>query len=170
MGVIGSEKTFTRPAGTLLDMQTSSVVLRVAFSLLGLAALAIGVMIFVLGPSVTAGVFATILGAIAQTPPDVDGLAGPNIDSEMRFYSVLWIAYGALAIWVSRSVTSRVIWLRLMLVVFLLGGVGRVISHVLVGAPHLLFSVLMWIELVLPTIMIGLSYALPRRAKGEAAR
>ena len=133
-------------------------------TLLGLGAMAIGAMIFVLGPSTTAQVFAGVLSAVARTPAEVNGLAGADIDSEMRFYAVLWIAYGALALWVSQSVWPRITALRLMLGVFFLGGVGRALSHILVGAPHPLFSVLMWIELAAPTVLLALSYLAPRTA------
>lgn len=148
-------------------MSALSVVLRVIFSLLGLSAIAIGAMNFALGPTATAATFATILSTIAHTPRDVEGLSGPNIDSEMRFYSVLWIAYGSLALWVSQSLKVRIVWLRLMLVVFLFGGIGRALSFFSVGPPHPLFSILMWIELLLPTLLIALSYGIPRRADSE---
>jgi len=49
--------------------------------------------------------------------------------------------------------------LRLMLCVFLLGGIGRAISFFVVGAPHLLFVVLMCIEIVLPACLMILSFA-----------
>lgn len=149
-------------------MSFALIILRAVFSLLALAALAIGAMIFTLGPSVTAAAFATVLSLIAQTPDSVDGLSGANIDSEMRFYSVLWIAYGGLALWVVNSLEARLAWLRVMLAIFLLGGIGRVISHFTVGAPHPLFTVLMCVELALPPFLIALSYARPRRANIHA--
>ena len=140
--------------------------LRTAFALLGLAAIGIGVMIFLLGPSLTADAFAGALHAIAQTPARVDGLDGANIDSEMRFYAVLWIAYGFLALWVARALEARLAWLRIMLFVFFVGGVGRALSLFVLEAPHPLFSVLMWIELLLPPALVGLSYA---RSKARTA-
>lgn len=149
-------------ADTITYMNAIPVMLRVGFSLLGIAAFAIGAMILFLGASATAGIFARVLSAMGATSADVDGLADPNTDNEMRFYSVLWIAYGALALWASRSVIQRMVWLRWMLVVFFVGGVGRAISYVSVGAPHVLFVVLMWIELLVPTILIPLSYSIAR--------
>jgi hypothetical protein len=151
-------------SGTFVQMKVSFLALRTAFFLLGVAAVAIGAMVFVFGPSATARMFAAVLSAVAHTPADVDGLSGPNIDSEMRFYAVLWIAYGVLALWVARALAERVIWLRLLLLVFWLGGVGRGISLFAQGAPHPLFGVLMWIELLLPTLLIGLSFRSVRRA------
>lgn len=133
--------------------------LRAAFVLLGLSAIGIGAMIFLLGPALTADAFAGALHAIAQTPARVDGLDGANIDSELRFYAVLWLAYGFLALWVAQALEARLVWLRIMLLVFFAGGVGRALSHFALGAPHPLFSVLMWVELLLPPALLGLSYA-----------
>jgi hypothetical protein len=140
--------------------------LKFAFSLLGLAALLIGGMIFVVGPDVTGQAFATILRFAAPGTPRVTGLSGADIDSEMRFYAVLWMAYGAAALWIAQSLPARVVLLRLMLGIFWLGGLGRLISYLAVGAPHPLFSVLMWIELVLPPALLVLSY----RGAGRASQ
>lgn len=132
--------------------------LKIGFTLLGMSAVAIGAMIFILGPAATGNLFASALSMMVQTPSRIDGLAGPNTDSEMRFYSALWIAYGLIALWVSRSLAHRMVWLRAMLAIFFLGGVGRAISYLAVGAPHPLFVALMWIELILPAVLVGLSY------------
>ena len=99
--------------------------LRAAFSILGIAALLIGGMIFVAGPQVTGQAFASLFRIVSPATPRIVGLSGPDINSEMRFYSVLWIAYGAMALWVARALQSRIKWFRLMLAVFLPGGVGR---------------------------------------------
>ena len=131
--------------------------LKIAFSLLGLAALVIGGMIFAIGPEATGQIFAAGLRVAVPLTPPVTGLDGADIDSEMRFYAAIWMAYGATALWVSRGLPKRVQALRLMLGVFWLGGLGRALSLVTHGAPHPLFSVLMWIELVLPPVLILLS-------------
>lgn len=132
--------------------------LRIAFSLLGLAALVIGGMDFVMGPEATGGAFAALLRLVAPGTPDLTGLSGADIDNEMRFYSVLWMAYGAVALWVARALPERIALLRLMLGVFCMGGIGRVISYFAVGTPHPLFLLLMWIEIALPPLLIALSY------------
>jgi len=134
------------------------VALRIAFSFLGLAALIIGAMIFALGPNTTGQVFAAMLRVVIPSAPPLSGLGGANIDSEMRFYAALWMAYGGTALWVARALEMRIHLLRLMLFVFFLGGVGRGISYLIAGAPHLLFVALMWIEIGLPPLLIALSY------------
>jgi hypothetical protein len=143
------------------------MLLRTSFGLLGLAALAIGLMNFMLGPGATAGAFADMLRLGAPDLPPMSGLAVANADSEMRFYSVLWMAYGAIALWVVRDHPRRMGVLRGMLAIFWLGGLGRVISHFAAGPPHLLFQVLMWIELVLPPALFALSCIRLRAAPGD---
>ncbi len=136
--------------------------LRIAFSLLGFAALTIGGAIFVVGPDATGQAFAAMLRTVAPGTPRVTGLGGADIDSEMRFYSVLWMAYGGVALLVARALPQRIWLLRLMLGIFWLGGLGRVISYVAIGAPHPLFLMLMWIEIALPPVLIALPYGARR--------
>lgn len=134
------------------------MVLRIAFSLLGLAALVIGGMIFAIGPDATGKIFAAVLRVALPGTPQLAGLVGADVDSEMRFYAVLWMAFGGVALWVARDLPKRMNLLRLMLGIFWLGGLGRVVSYFAVGAPHPLFLVLMWIEIALPLVLIALSY------------
>ena len=140
--------------------------LRIAFSILGFAALLIGGLIFAIGPAATGQVFAAMLRVVIPSTPHLVGLGGADIDSEMRFYAVLWMAYGLAALWVTRALPKRMGLLRLMLMLFWLGGLGRVISYLAMGAPHPLFIALMWIEIALPPVLIALSY---RSAKVASA-
>ena len=132
--------------------------MRIAFSMLGFAALMIGGLIFVVGPAMTGELFAAMLRLVVPDTPPLTGLGGPDVDSEMRFYAVLWIAYGGTALWVARAIPERMRLLRLMLLIFWLGGVGRLVSYFAVGAPHALFILLMWIEIALPVVLLALSY------------
>ena len=138
-------------------LATRLVILRFAMVLLAGAALLIGGLIFVLGPSATGDAFTTALQVAAPDVVPLTGLRGPDIDSEMRFYSVLFIAYGGAGLWALRSFQERLGLVRLILAIFMLGGMGRAVSYVSVGAPHPLFVVLMWIELLAPPILLALS-------------
>jgi Domain of unknown function (DUF4345) len=78
------------------------------------------------------------------------------MDSELRFYAVLWGAYGIVTIRTARGLPqglNRVPWLAL---VFLLGGIGRALSLFSVGTPHPFFTTLMVIEIALPIALVGL--------------
>jgi len=136
--------------------------LRFGLIAIGLAALAIGTSMFLLGPALTGAFFGGLLAAVAGTPQAVDDLAAVNVDTELRFYSVFWIAYGGCLIAVARALAERIAQARLLLAVFFAGGVGRVLSYAIAGAPHPLFVVLMWVELALPPVLMALSFV-PRR-------
>lgn len=134
-----------------------TAILRVAFAGLGIAALVIGAMIFGIGPEATAQAFAGLLRLFAPHTPPLAWTGGADVDSEMRFYAAIWMGYGALALKVARDLPARMTMLRLMLGFFWLGGLGRLLSYVTVGAPHPLFTVLMAIELALPLALLALS-------------
>jgi hypothetical protein len=134
----------------------SERLLSVGLNLLGSAACLIGLLIFLLGPQQTADLFVAALSLLGPQPP-LEGLADANTDSELRFYSVLWIAYGASAIYAASAVGARIRLSRGLLALFFAGGVGRLISVFDLGAPHTLFMVLMCVELVVPVLLAAVS-------------
>jgi hypothetical protein len=112
---------------------------------LGLAAIGIGLMIFVLGGGNTGHL----------TELTFNYLTGAN-QSEMRFYAPFWITYGGLLIYVARDLSRHATWMPLLCGVFFAGGAGRVIAYFTAGPPHPAFTVLMAIELVLPVVFVAL--------------
>lgn len=133
-------------------------ILRAGLLALGTAALGIGASMFLLGPEATGGFFASLLVAATGIDDPMDGLAGANVESELRFYAVFWFAYGWLVISSARALPEGLGRARALLGLFFLGGLGRVLSHFVIGAPHPLFIALMVVELVLPLLLIALSY------------
>lgn len=131
-------------------------VFQVSIAALGAAAVAVGGMIFLFGPAFTGDVFASGLSLVTPMPRPVQ-LGGVDVDSEMRFYAVLWVAYGLVLIRVSQSLPQRMLLAQAMLGVFFVGGLGRVLSALAFGLPHPLFQVLMWIELAVPLLLAPLS-------------
>jgi len=137
--------------------------LKVGLYGLGIGAIAIGLSMFLFGPDITGRFFAEMLASVGGRDQSLTGLSGPDVDSELRFYSVFWIAYGVFVLKAARALPEHIGRAQILLALFLLGGIGRVLSHVTIGAPHALFSVLMWIELALPILLIGLSLMVKRR-------
>ena len=138
-------------------------VLKVGLYGLGIGAVAIGLSMFLFGPQFTGRFFAEMLASVGGSDQPLTGLSGPDVDSELRFYSVFWIAYGAFVLKTARALPEHIGRAQFLLVLFLLGGIGRVLSHVAIGARHSLFTVLMWLELSLPILLIGLSLMVRRR-------
>ena len=135
---------------------TVRVVFQVSLACLGTAAIMIGGMIFLFGPVMTGDLFAAGLSLIAPVPRNVQ-LGGVDVDSEMRFYGVLWAAYGIVLVRVSKLLPQRILLAQAMLGLLFVGGLGRVISSLTLGPPHPLFQVLMWIELAVPLVLAPLS-------------
>lgn len=101
-------------------------------------------------PIVT-GVFAVLTGA--------EGMPGQNeasasVESELRFFAVFWIAFGAAVVWAAPRVARETSLVRALMAVLFLGGLARAIAWAAEGRPHGLFIALMAIELVLPPVIV----------------
>lgn len=137
------------------DRQTERRILQFLLVALGLAAIIIGAMLYLLGQrfNYLSEMFFDALSAQSTSPEQP---ISPTVDSELRFYAVFWFSYGVLLIWVARGVLQRLQLVPILAAIFFAAGVGRVLSLLLVGAPHPLFTVLMGIELTYPIILVGL--------------
>ncbi len=110
---------------------------------MGVACVAIGLFHFVLGTASVPG----------------EGRAGATVDSRERFYGAVFLGYGMAWIWAARRtpVPAKVVqWLA---GIFLLGGIGRVLSMIVHGRPQWLQVVLTAIELGLPPLYLWLAPA-----------
>ena len=141
--------------------------LRFCLLALGISAIGIGASMMLLGPDATGRFFAGIVELVLQNNIELTGFTSADVDSELRFYAVFWIAYGVILVRTSRSsdLTTRTV--PILVGLFFTGGVGRLLSFLSVGQPHTLFIALMIVELVLPVLMIIL-WQLGRR-KAEAS-
>jgi len=135
---------------------------KIMLAALGLSAVAIGLMIFIGGPAFTARIFGSVIETIFGVSGYSGGLEHINVDSEMRFFSALWLAYGVYLLWLVGRIYEYTTEVFLALGVFFLGGLGRFISFVAVGTPDLLFNALMYIELGGP-IVVATSFAIALR-------
>jgi hypothetical protein len=130
--------------------------LRGLLMILGVSAIGIGASILAFGPTQVSWTFEHAYDAISTWRGQLSARWAPTMDSELRFYAPLFAAFGVLclrAAYDARVASSLTPWLAL---VFFIGGLGRAVSWLAVGAPHPLFVMLMWIELVLPPILLAL--------------
>lgn len=127
--------------------------LQFLLALLGAAAVGIGASIFIFGAQATATDAAALVRLVF--PSDAaPALSAPDIDSELRFYAVLWAAYGAIALDAARRAPTTIARTPALAGLFFAGGVGRALSYALVGSPHPLFVVLMALELATPPVLV----------------
>ncbi|CAM5605945.1 DUF4345 domain-containing protein [Streptomyces purpurascens] len=128
-------------------------VLRALTQLMGWACVMIGLFHVALGN-------AAIPGA---------GSAGPTVDSWGRFMGASFTGYGLAWLWAARQrpIPARAV--RWLAGVFLLGGVGRLLSLAVHGRPQWFQIALTVIELGLPPVLFWLADAEERAAPDSDA-
>lgn len=108
-------------------------------------------MVYLLGQQAV-NLVAAGFDALRGQPSATEVTISPTMDSEMRFYAVFWFSYGLILIWVARGLSQRIQFVPVLAALFFAGGVGRVLSQLIVGLPHPAFTVLMAFELILPIV------------------
>jgi hypothetical protein len=115
------------------------------------------------------GGIATVLIALAHIaigPAVIPGSVpvNPTMDSEDRFYAVIFLGFGLALLWSAASIDHRSKFIRFLVTLFFLGGCARVISILLVGPPNLFFQAMTALELLLPPLIWLLLIQIERRA------
>lgn len=142
-------------------------VLVAGFWLLGVSAVAIGSSNFLFGIATTAEFLSMVLGTLGLPAGDFDDLKTANTDNEFRFYAVFWVAYGIALIRTALGLPATLRWVLPLASLFLVGGIGRVLSILAFGYPAPLFVLLMYVEFALCAVFI-LSWFFARRYETEA--
>jgi hypothetical protein len=102
-------------------------------------------------PIVT-GALTVLLGADSVPAPND---APPNVESELRFYSVWWIGAGLFLIWLAPRIVERTLELRVFCALLFLAGVSRILAAVDTDWPSTGQLVLLGLELVLPVVFVA---------------
>lgn len=84
--------------------------------------------------TVVLGAASLFLGAESPVYPD-DLMSVPSLDSNLRFMGGIGIGLGLTLLWLTPSIERRTVLFRAIWLCALAGGVGRLISAVLVGLP-----------------------------------
>ena len=123
-------------------------VLQIFLVLFGLTAICIALAHIILGP-------ASIPGSIP---------VNPTMDSEDRFYAVLFAAYGVAVIWCVREIESKSKFVYFLAITFFIGGVARLVSIAAVGLPNNLFIFLTVLEFLIPVFMMLAQFSISRHS------
>lgn len=143
------------------------IILKGCFRIVGVSAMLIGGSNFLLGIAFTGTVFDNALQSVGLAPSALDQFSTASVDSEFRFYSVFWFAYGALLWRTAVRLETDLNIAGWLIALFGIGGVGRLISYSVNGAPAPLFIFLAWVELALTVIMSGIWIVLFRQYQAE---
>lgn len=93
-----------------------------------------------------------LIGGAAAIPGAAGGVEA-TVDNELRFFSIFWMAYGGFCFWVARNLDDQYVFIPFIASVFFLGGVGRLISTLVIGPPAAILVPAMALELVLPIVI-----------------
>lgn len=99
----------------------SRFLLQVATAVLSLTPIATGVVTLL-------GIKDPIYRPLALPP-------APILDSNLRFFGGVWLGVGLAMLWLVPSIEHQGVLFRALWIAVFLGGVGRVLSWLLVGAP-----------------------------------
>jgi hypothetical protein len=113
---------------------------------------------------VAIGLFHVVLGNAAIPGA---GSAGATVDSWGRFMGAAFVGYGLAWLWAARRRPIPAGAVRWLAGVFLLGGVGRLISLAVHGWPQWFQIVLSGIELGLAPVFLWLADAEERAARSD---
>ena len=101
--------------------------------------------------AVGAGLYALLTG-VAGMPGEIS--ADASVDSELRFFAVFYVAFGAVAIWIAPRIEAETRLVRVWALTLFVAGLARGVSWLDVGRPDDLFVGLMIAELVIPPVIV----------------
>jgi hypothetical protein len=105
---------------------------------LGLFVAGTGLMDVVFGPAVLPGA------------PE----AAPTLDSNYRFFAVMWLAIGVALLSVVPRVREATTVLRFVCAAVFVGGFARIVSWSAAGQPHGLMVFFIGVELIVPPVLV----------------
>lgn len=135
--------------------------LRIALYLSGLAILIVGGITTFFGLSTTGQIFGYLADVLLGDTRPLDHLAHPDVDSEMRFYSVIFMAFGLTVLHTASNLKTYMDRVPPLALVVFVAGCARLLTYVQAGKPHGLFDILMVLEIAVPVLI----YILYRRAR-----
>lgn len=71
-----------------------------------------------------------------------------TLDSNLRFYSGIWFAIGLTTLWILPRIEKETVLFRALWLMIFLGGLGRLISLILVGTPFSPFIIFTILEII----------------------
>lgn len=76
------------------------------------------------------------------------------LDSNIRFYSSLWLGIGIVLLWIIPRIEHEKTMLRVIAIFFFLGGIGRLISILTCGIPSSVYFIYALLELSFPLLTL----------------
>jgi Domain of unknown function (DUF4345) len=80
------------------------------------------------------------------------GRVNATIDSDLRFYAVLFAAFGVGFVWAAMDLDRRATTANLLGLLFFLGGLARLLAWWQTGPPNWFYLAMIPVELVIPVV------------------
>jgi hypothetical protein len=91
------------------------------------------------------------------------GSVNATIDSDMRFYALLFAAYGLVFVWCAVDIADRGRVANILGALFFAGGLARLLAWAATGQPNWFYVVMIPVELIIPLV----NWALIRQVTGS---
>ncbi|MGU3435931.1 DUF4345 domain-containing protein [Actinomycetes bacterium M1A6_2h] len=120
-------------------------------------------------------VFGVVVAAIAfahlffgQSSYIGRGTVNATMESDLRFYNVLFLAYGIAFVWASTRPMERAQTINVLGLLFFLGGLARLLGWAAAGAPTWFYVLMIPVELLIPIVHYGVIRRYGRRVERTA--
>jgi hypothetical protein len=91
------------------------------------------------------------------------GSVNATIDSDLRFYALLFAAYGLTYVWCAADIADRGRVANVLGAIFFAGGLARLLAWGVSGQPNWFYVLMIPVELLIPLV----NWALIRQASGS---
>ncbi|KAA0080660.1 DUF4345 domain-containing protein [Mycolicibacterium sp. P9-64] len=91
------------------------------------------------------------------------GPVNATIDSDMRFYALLFAVYGLAFVWCAADIEARGRFANVLGAIFFAGGLARLLAWAVTGQPNWFYVLMVPVELTIPLV----NWALIRQVCGS---
>jgi hypothetical protein len=97
------------------------------------------------------------------------GSVNATIDSDMRFYALLFAAYGLTFVWCAADIMQRGRVANVLGAIFFAGGLARLLAWAVAGQPNWFYVLMIPTELVIPFVNYALIRQLSHPSRDDRA-
>jgi hypothetical protein len=98
------------------------------------------------------------------------GSVNATIDSDMRFYALLFAAYGLVFVWCAVDIADRGRVANILGALFFAGGLARLLAWAATGQPNWFYVVMIPVELIVPLVNWALIRQVSESRHDDTAR
>ncbi|WP_051092598.1 DUF4345 domain-containing protein [Jongsikchunia kroppenstedtii] len=80
------------------------------------------------------------------------GSVNATMESDLRFFNLLFVAYGLAFVWAARDIAGRAALIDLLGLLFFVGGLARLLAWAEAGTPSWFYVLMIPVELIIPIV------------------